>query len=66
MWPRVLSHRGVPGAPDQDAVGTEGGGGGGEVPEGRATQAGQHAEEGEEPDRDTQWPEEVGQAAVNH
>ncbi|KAG5850312.1 hypothetical protein ANANG_G00080890 [Anguilla anguilla] len=53
------AQRGVPGPADQDAGSAAGGGGGREVPEGGAAQAGQHAEAGEEPDGDTQQPEEA-------
>lgn len=54
-----LSLRRVPSATDQNAGRAEGGGGGGQVPEGGAPQAGQHAEEGEEPDGHAQQSEEV-------
>lgn len=51
--------RRVPSPADQNAGGAEGGGGGGQVPEGGTSQAGQHAEEGEEPDGHAQQSAEV-------
>lgn len=61
-----LSLRRVPSATDQNAGCAEGGGGGSQVPEGGAAQAGQHAEEGEEPDGHAQQSEEVREQIGEH